>query len=111
MSASDILRKLIYTDDLAVVADSEADLQERLIEWKEVFGRHRLRVRKKMEVLWVGQRKNCRHQTGWDETEPTRQLCIFERSILRGRRHGDGNSQENTSWGECMEESGRGDAR
>ena len=32
-SMRDILRKLLYTDDLAVVVDSEADLQERLVEW------------------------------------------------------------------------------
>ena len=40
-STKDILRKLIYADDLqmAVVVDSEADLQERLVEWKEIFGR------------------------------------------------------------------------
>ena len=30
---------------------------------------------------------------------------------MRGRRHGDGHSQEYTSWGECVEESGRGDGR
>ena len=39
----------------AVVADSEAELQDRLEERKEVAGRHGLRVRKKMEVFWVGQ--------------------------------------------------------
>ena len=32
-STRDILCKLLYTDDLAVVVDSEADLQERLIDW------------------------------------------------------------------------------
>ena len=34
-SASHILRKLIYADDLAVDTDSEADLQERLVEWRK----------------------------------------------------------------------------
>ena len=57
-STRDILRKLLYTDDLAVVADSEIDLQERLVDWKEIFGRHGLRVSlEKTEVLWVGQQK------------------------------------------------------
>ena len=32
-STKDNIRKLIYADYLAVVADSEADLQERLVEW------------------------------------------------------------------------------
>ena len=40
----DILHKLIYVDKLAVVAGSGADLQERLVEWKELFGRHGLKV-------------------------------------------------------------------
>ena len=32
--------------------------QEQLVEWKEIFGRHGLRVRlEKTEVLWVGQQK------------------------------------------------------
>ena len=45
-------------DDLAVVADSEADLQERLIDLKEIFDKHGLSVSlEKMEVLWVGQQK------------------------------------------------------
>ena len=57
-SARDILCKLMYADDLAVVADSGADLQERLVEWKEIFGRHGLRENlEMMEVLWVGQQK------------------------------------------------------
>ena len=43
-STKDILRKLLYADDLAVVVDSEADLHKRLVDWKEVFGKHRLRV-------------------------------------------------------------------
>ena len=34
-STRDILRKVMYADDRAVVADSEADLQERLVDWKE----------------------------------------------------------------------------
>ena len=50
------LLKLVYAYDLAAVADSEADRQERLVEWKEIINRHRLRVSlEKTEVFWVGQ--------------------------------------------------------
>ena len=42
-STRDILCKLLYTDDLAVVADTKADLQNWMVEWKEMFGRHGLR--------------------------------------------------------------------
>ena len=32
-----ILQKLLYAGGLAVVADGEANLQEQLIEWKDIF--------------------------------------------------------------------------
>ena len=54
----DIHRKLLFADDLAVLADEEANLQEQLIEWKYMFSRHGLRVSlEKMEVMWVGHRR------------------------------------------------------
>ena len=57
-STRDILRKMLYVDDLAVVADIEADLQGRLEDWTEIFGKHGLRVSpEKTEVFWVGQQK------------------------------------------------------
>ena len=57
-STRDILCKLIYADDLAVVVDSDADLQKRLVEWNEIFGRHGLRGSlENMKVLWVGHHK------------------------------------------------------
>ena len=47
-STRDILRKLLYADDLA----------EQLVVWKEIVGKHGLRVNlEKTEVLWVGQQK------------------------------------------------------
>ena len=53
-----ILQKLLYAAGLAVVADGEANLQEQLNEWKDIFSRHGLRVRLvKTEVMWVGFRK------------------------------------------------------
>ena len=56
-STRDILCKLLYADDLEVVANSEPDLQEQLVDWKEIFGKRGLNVSKKTEVLWVGQQK------------------------------------------------------
>ena len=51
----DILCKLLYADNLALVADTEA-CQELKVAWKDIFGRHGLRVSlEKMEVLWVEQ--------------------------------------------------------
>ena len=54
VSMRDVLCKLLYADDLAVVADSEADLQEWLVR-REVegnLGRHGL---EKMVVPWIRQ--------------------------------------------------------
>ena len=55
--ARDILCKLIYADDLAVLVDSEADLQDPLVEWKEIFGRHGLRVSLEKTGAWGWQQK------------------------------------------------------
>ena len=33
-----ILHKLLFADDLAVEADTKTDLQEWLVEWKEICG-------------------------------------------------------------------------
>ena len=106
VSMRDILCKLIYADDLAVVANSEADLQEQLVEWKEIFSKHGLRVSlEKTEVLWVGQQKeNLDIRLDGKKLNQTRHLC----KSLRGHRHRDGNSQKNTRWGECKEDNGRG---
>ena len=50
-----ILQKLLYAAGLAVVEDGEANLQEQLIEWKEIFSRRGLIVLLvKTEVMWVG---------------------------------------------------------
>ncbi|KAI0210412.1 hypothetical protein LSAT2_004847 [Lamellibrachia satsuma] len=45
-STRDILHKLLYDDDLAVVADSEADYQERFLDWKEIKRGLRVSVEK-----------------------------------------------------------------
>ena len=43
---------------MAIVAGSEADFQERSVDWKEIFVKHVLIVSlDKTEVLWVGQQK------------------------------------------------------
>ena len=89
-SIRDILRKLIYADDQTVVADSEVDLQEWSVEWKEIFGRHGLKVGlEKTEVLWVGQQKK---DLDIRLDGKKLNLHIFGYSGLRGRWHGDGNS-------------------
>ena len=44
VSMKDISRKLLYADDLAIVAEDKEKLNESLEEWKEAFKQHGLRV-------------------------------------------------------------------
>ena len=56
----DTSRKLLYVDDLAIVAEDKEELNESLEEWKDAFKQHGLRVNlEKTEVLSVGA-----HRTG-----------------------------------------------
>ena len=58
ISTKDILRKIMYADDLAIIAESKQDLQEVLEEWKGVFEKHGLRMNlEKTEVMWVGHQR------------------------------------------------------
>ena len=51
----DISRKLLYADDLAIVAEDKEELNESLDEWKEAFKQHGLRANlEKTEVLSIG---------------------------------------------------------
>ena len=58
ISTKDILRKMMYADDLAIIAESKQDLQEVLEECKGVFEKHGLRMSlEKTEVMWVGHQR------------------------------------------------------
>ena len=51
----DALKKLLYADDLALVANGKQELQETLEEWNGLFTRHWLKINaEKTEVLNIG---------------------------------------------------------
>ena len=51
----DTSRKVLYADDLAIVAEDKEELNELLEEWKEAFKQHGLRVNlENTEVLSIG---------------------------------------------------------
>ena len=56
VSTKNILRKLLYADDLAVVMESKHELQEvYVVEWKDICERNGLHVTlDKTELLSVG---------------------------------------------------------
>ena len=50
----DVLRKGMYANDLAMIADKKQELQEVLEEWKRVFKKHGpIMSREKKEEMWV----------------------------------------------------------
>ena len=50
ISTKDILRKMMYADDLAIIAESKQELQKVLEEWKGVFDGLRISL-EKTEVM------------------------------------------------------------
>ena len=58
ISTKDVLRKMMYADNLAIIAESKQELQEVLEEWKGVFMNHGRRMSlEKTEVMWVGHQR------------------------------------------------------
>ena len=56
--AKDAMKKLLYADDLASVANGKHELQETLKEWNGLFTRHGLKLSlDKMEVLHIGHQR------------------------------------------------------
>ena len=49
------MKKLLYADDLALVANGKHELQETLEDWNGIFTRHGLKINvEKTEVLHIG---------------------------------------------------------
>ena len=58
VSDQEELKKILYADDLAVVADNKDDLQKTLQEWSNTFRKHGLRMNlEKTEVMWIGEQE------------------------------------------------------
>ena len=58
MGFVDLLRKMMYADDLTIIARSKQEQQEVFEEWKGVFKKHGLRLSlEKTEMMWVGHQR------------------------------------------------------
>ena len=73
----DIPRTLLNEDDLAVTANGVANIQNQLIEWKDIFSRHRLRVSlEKTEVMWWDiEGKSCKYT--WMGRSLSKETVLF----------------------------------
>ena len=58
ISTTDALRKMMYADDLVIVAQHREKLQGALEEWNEMFNKHGLKMNlDKTEVMSVGKQR------------------------------------------------------
>ena len=58
ISTTDAMKKIMYADDLAIVAEHREELQGALEEWNEMFKKHGLKMNlDKTEVMWVGKQR------------------------------------------------------
>ena len=58
ISTTDALKKIMYADDLVIVAEHRDELQGTLDEWNEMFKKHGLKINlDKTEVMWVGKHR------------------------------------------------------
>ena len=52
------MKKLLYADDLALVANGKQELQETMEEWNSLFIKHGLKLNlEKKEVLHIGHQR------------------------------------------------------
>ena len=58
ISTTDAMKKIMYADDLVIVAEHREELQDALEEWNEIFKKHGLKMNlDKTEVMWVGKHR------------------------------------------------------
>ena len=58
INTKDVLRKMMYADDLAIIAESKQELQEVLEEWKGMFKKYGLRMSlENTEMMWAGHQR------------------------------------------------------
>ena len=58
ISTTDALKKIMYADDLVIVAEHREELQGALEEWNDMFKKHGLTMNlDKTEVMWVGKHR------------------------------------------------------
>ena len=105
----DAMKKLLYADDLALVANGKQELQETLEEWKGLFTRHGLKINiEKTEVLHIGlqaRKGRAGHRAGGEETDSGRQFRVSRRGSVRRREDGERGTSKSTGWSDRVESS------
>ena len=89
---TDAMKKLLYADDLVLVANGKQELQETMEEWNGLFTKHGLKLNlEKTEVLHIAHQRKGRagHLAGGEETDPTEQFRVPRRSSVGRREDGE----------------------
>ena len=85
---NDAMKKLLYADDLALVANGKQELQEILAVWK---------------CCTQATRGRAGHLAGGEETDSTGQFHVPRRSRVRRREDGEGGTSKSTGRSERVE--------
>ena len=73
------LKKIMYADDVVIIAEHREELPGTLEEWNEMFKKHGLKMNlDKTEVMWVGKQReelNIRLE-GKDIIKASKEFCV-----------------------------------
>ena len=84
INTKNVLRKLMYVDDLAIIAESKQELQEVLEEWNGVFKKHGLRMNlEKAEVMIGHEREELNNRLDGKDISMWMALCTLEEWLWR----------------------------
>ena len=106
ISTTDALRKILYADDLVIVAENREELQGALEEWNDMFKKHGLKMNlDKTEVMWIGkQREELNIRLEEKDIKQVKNFVYLGGNISQnGHVGGNGGSTQNTNRSECME--------
>ena len=101
----DAMKKLLYADDLALVANDKQELHESLEAWNGLFTRHGLKINlETTEVLHIGHQREELDIEGKKLTQ--RDLFrVPRRGSVRRREDGERGTSKSTRRSEGMESS------
>ena len=102
------MEKLLYADDLALVANGKQELQETMEEWNGLFTKHGLKLNLYREDGSVAHRppeRRAGHRAGGEETDSTGQFRVPRRGSALRREDGEGGTSKCAGRSERVESS------
>ena len=103
---NDAMKKLLYADDLALVANGKQELQEILEEWNGLFTRHGLTINpEKTEVVHIGHQRQREELDIELEGKKLTVSCIYRRGSVRRQEDGERGTPKRTCKNERVESS------